>query len=125
MSSVISGGFSSARAREVEAQARVVGHRRDRLHLGQHLGARLRLLGGRCAGAVARDIVLQACALRVLRGLSGGDLRRSLGPLALEAVVAAAVERDLAALEVEDGVDDVVEEVALVADHQQRRRDSS
>jgi hypothetical protein len=57
--------------------------------------------------------------VRVLRGARGGDLRRALGPLALEAVVAAGVERDLAALEVEDGVDDIVEQVALVADDQQ------
>ena len=108
------------RAGEVEAQARIVGQRGDRLHLRQHLGARLRLLGGRGAGAVAGDIVLQARALRVLRGLRRGELRRALGALALEAVIAAGVERDLAALEVEDGVDDVVEQVALVADHDQR-----
>ena len=47
-------------------------------------------------------------------------MRGAFGALALEAVIAAAVERDLAALEVEDDVDDIVEQVALVADHHQR-----
>ena len=52
--------------REVEGEAGIVGQRCDRLHLGEHFGARLRLLGGRGAGAVARDIILQPCPLRVL-----------------------------------------------------------
>ena len=56
-----------ARVGEVEAQAGIVGERGDRLHLGEHLGARLRLLGGRGAGRVAGDIILQPGALGVLR----------------------------------------------------------
>ena len=69
-------------AGEVEAQARILHQRGDRLHLGQHLGARLGLLGGRGAGAVARDVVLQPRALGVLRGLGRGQLRGALGALA-------------------------------------------
>ena len=48
--------FEFAWGREVEAQARVVGERGDRLHLGQHLGAALGLFGGGGASAVAGDI---------------------------------------------------------------------
>ncbi len=52
---------------------------------------------------------------------SGGLLRLTLGTLTLERVVTAGVERQLAAIEVEDVVDDVVEEVAFVADEEDRR----
>ena len=117
---MISGGFNSLGRREVEAQAGIVGERRDRLHLGQHLGARLGLLGGRGAGAVAGDIILQAGALRILGCPGRGELRGAFGALPLEIVIAAGVERDLAALEVEDGVDDIVQKVAFVADDDQR-----
>ena len=106
---------------KVEGQRRVVRHLGDGLHLGQHLGTALCLLGGRGAGRVARDIVLQLGALRVLIRLGGGELRHPLGPLALERVVTARIERHLAALEVQDMVDDIVQEVALVADQQDRR----
>ena len=77
------------RAGEVEAQAGIVGERGDRLHLGEHLGARLGLLGGRGAGAVAGDVILQAGALGILRRLGSGDLRDALGALLLEPVVIA------------------------------------
>ena len=120
MSSVISGGRSSSGLGKSKLRLGIVDQRGDRLHLGQHLGARLRLLGGRGAGAVAGDIVLQPRALGILRGLRRGELRRALGALPLEGVVAARIERQLAALEVEDGVDDIVEQVALVADDDQR-----
>src|SRR3546814_18286315 len=46
-----------ARVGEAERQRRIVGQRGDRLQLGERLGARLRLFGGRGAGRIARDIV--------------------------------------------------------------------
>ena len=106
------------RRREIEAERGVVDELGDGLHLAQHLGAALRLLRGGSAGGVAGDVILQLLALGLLLGTRGGDLRLALGTLALERVVAAGIKRQLAALEVEDVVDDVVEEVALVADEQ-------
>jgi AAA family ATP:ADP antiporter len=44
----------------------------------------------------------------------------AFGALALEAIISAGVERDLAALEMRDDVDDIVEQVAFVADHYKR-----
>src|SRR3546814_11326369 len=72
------------------------------------LRARLRLLRGRRARAVACDIILQLRALRILRRLRRRKLRDALGALALEVVVAARIERHLAALQMEDMVDDIV-----------------
>ncbi len=106
--------------REVEAQAGIVGERRDRLHFCQHLGARLGLLGSRGARAVAGDIILQSSALRILGCLGRGELRGAFGALALEVVIAAGVERDLAAIEMKDGVNDIVQKIALMADDNQR-----
>src|SRR3546814_12357709 len=63
------------------------------------------------------DIILQLRALRILRRLRRRKLRDALGALALEVVVAARIERHLAALQMEDMVDDIVEQVAFVADH--------
>src|SRR3546814_4030412 len=86
------------------------------------LRARLRLLRGRRARAVACDIILQLRALRILRRLRRRKLRDALGALALEVVVAARIERHLAALQMEDMVDDIVEQVAFVADHDELPR---
>ena len=47
-------------------------------------------------------------------------MRQPLGALSLERVIAARIERHLAAFEVEDMVDDIVEQVALVADDDDR-----
>ena len=44
-------------------------------------------------------------------------MRLPLVPLPLESVVAAGIERELAPLEMQDVVDDIVEQIALVADH--------
>ena len=46
-------------------------------------------------------------------------MRGSLPPLPLEIVVAAGVERQLTLLEMKNGIDHVVEQVALVADDDQ------
>src|SRR3546814_20128248 len=58
--------FQLIGAREVEDEARVFRHRGDRLHPRQLLRARLRLLRGRGARAVARDIILSLRALLIL-----------------------------------------------------------
>ena len=110
---------------EAEGERRILRHRRDRLHLGEHLGAALRLLGGRGAGGVPRDIILQLSPLRILVRPCRGELRHPLRALLLERVVAAGIERDLAALEMQDVIDDVVQEIALMADHDDRGRDRS
>jgi len=47
-------------------------------------------------------------------------LCRSLRPLLLESIVPASVQRQLAILQVQDRGDDIVEQVPLVADHDQR-----
>src|SRR3546814_5954031 len=85
------------------------------------LGARLRLFGGQGAGRIARDIVLQLGALDVLIGLCRRQLRHPLGALALERIVPAGIKRQLAALQMQDVIDDIVQEIALVADDQDRR----
>ena len=82
----------------------------------QHLHARLRLarLGG--LGLEAVDEGLQALALVVLLlGVLGVE-HLARGALLLERRVAAAVERQLAALEMQDLVDRGVEQVAVMAD---------
>ena len=76
---------------KVEAQRGVFHQRRDRLHPRQHLGARLRLLGGGGTRAVARDVILQPRALRILRGLCRRQLRGAFGALLLERIVAARI----------------------------------
>ena len=71
-------------------------------------------LGG--LGLEAVDEGLQPLALRLLLL---GELeveRLALAALALERRVAAAVERQLAAVEVQDPIDRIVEQVAVVAD---------
>jgi hypothetical protein len=52
--------------------------------------------------------------------LGGGGSRGAFGPLALERVIAADIQRQLARLKVQDMVDHIVEQVTLMADHQQR-----
>src|SRR3546814_7744534 len=99
----------------------VFGHRRDGLHFGKRLGARLRLLGGARPRAVAGDIVLQLGALRILRGLCSDKLRLPFGPLALELVITAGIKRGLAVIEVKDVIDEIVQQVALMAQHHHRR----
>src|SRR3546814_2049285 len=91
--------FQLVGAWKVEDEARIFRHRGDRLHSRELLRARLRLLRGRRARAVACDIILQLRALRILRRLRRRKLRDALGALALEVVVAARIERHLAALD--------------------------
>ena len=103
---MIGGDSALRRRRESERRARSSTMRRDRLQLRQHLEARLRLarLGG--LGAEAVDEGLQVLALRLLllraACLSSACCSRRWRS---KLIVAAAVERQLAAVEVEDRVD--------------------
>ena len=109
-------------AREIEGQRLILSQCGDRLHLGEQLRARLRLFGGRGARTVARHIILELRALCILRRLRRRQLRGAFGALALECIITARIERDLAALEMQDIVDDIVQQVALMADHDQLPR---
>jgi hypothetical protein len=98
--------------------AHVLGHqRRDRLQPLQHLDAGLGLARFRGFGLEAVDEGLQAGALGFLAldGLGVEQLAR--GALLLEGGVSALVERELAALQMQDLVDRALQEVAVVADH--------
>ena len=100
---------------------RLVDDRGDRLHLRQHLEPRLGLRRFCCAGAEAVDESLQMGAPLLLL-LGGLALKGLLFPtLALEARIAAAPKRELGPVEMQDVVGDVVQKVAVVADHQDRR----
>ena len=66
--------------------------------------------------AEAVDEGLQVPALVVLLGLELQLQRLALAPLAVEGIVAAAIERQLALVEMDDGVDGAVQQVAVVAD---------
>ena len=123
MSSVTSGGFSSAGLGKVEAQARIA---RPTSAIGCiRASALTRLcaclaverLGAASGRHKACSLARSAPAWRA----RAFELRQPLGPLPLERVIAAGIERHLAALQVQDVVDDIVEQVALVADDQHRR----
>ena len=65
---------------------------------------------------------MQPLALDLLLGPRRGDLRLTFGPLPFKLVIAAGIQGQLSACEVEDMVGHVVKEIALVADQQDRRR---
>ena len=87
-----------------------------RLELGQTLQARLRLRRLAGLGAEAVDEALKVGALGLLLDARGGLLTGLLGDPALEIVVAAGVEVQLALAQVQDGVDRRVQQLAIVAD---------
>ena len=72
--------------------------------------------------------VTHAAIIRLARGQvpgvqgTSGDVFLQLAPLAFEGGVAAAIERKLGAFERQDPVDRIVEEIAIVADHDHRAR---
>ena len=86
------------------------------LHLGQRLGARLGLLRGRGSGRIAGDIILQLLALGLLLGARRLLLGQPFGALALERVIAAGIKGHLPAFEMQDIVNHIVEQIALMAD---------
>ena len=107
---------------QVERRHVLLDRRGDRLQLGEALDARLRLGRLRGLGLEAVDEALQVRALGLLLGLGRGLEPGLLGPALLEVVVAAGVEFELAAGDVQDRVDRVVQELAVVADDQGRVR---
>ena len=104
------------RRRDCDRPHLVLGDRRDRAQLGELLHARLRL--ARLAGLrlEAVDEGLQMLALGLLLLGDRGVERLTFGALARERRVAAAIERELAGIEMQDPVDRIVEQVAVVAD---------
>ena len=109
------------RRREIERQGRIFRHFRDGLHPRQGLLPRLRLFGGRGPGGIAGDIVLQLGALVFLRRARRRQLRHPFGALRLECVVTARIQHCLATLKMQDVIDDIVQQVAFMADHHHRR----
>ena len=96
----------------------VLRHQRgDRLHPFQHFHAGLRLAGLGSLGLEAIDEGLQPLALVGLAlGVLGVE-HLARGALFLERGIGALVERQLAAIEMQDLIDRGVEQVAVVADH--------
>ena len=85
--------------------------------------ALMRLCTWRALLACARNRSMNECSRAVSRCLARGHGRRLLdagGVLALEIRVVAGPVRELAALEIDDAVDDVIEELAIVRHQQQR-----
>src|SRR5262249_6591150 len=97
-------------------------HRRHWLESGQHLDARLRLARLCGLGAEAIDEGLQPLALRLLLLGELAIERLPFATLTLELAVAAAIEGELPRGQVEDPVDSVVEQIAVVADDDDRAR---
>src|SRR6185437_8298997 len=100
----------------------LVAEHRDGRELGEHFDAGLRLLGLARLGAKAVDEGLQVSAPLLLlfqRLFLQGLL---LAALALELGVAAAPQAELAAIEMQDVVGDLVEQIAVMADDDDRRR---
>ena len=93
--------------------------RGDRLQPGERLQAALRLRRAVRLVAPAVDKCLQPLALVVLAGALRFALCGALTALARELVVGAHVQGQLAAFQVQDVVDDVVQQVALMADQHQ------
>ena len=97
-------GEHLGRVGQQERDDAVVNLRRDRLHLGQRLDAALRLARLRGLGLEAVDEGLDMAALVVLLLLELQFEPLLLAPRLLEIVVAARVEGELAAVEMQDAV---------------------
>ena len=80
------------------------------------------LLCGRGASGIAGDIILQLGTLRILACLRRRQLRRTFGALPFETVIPAGIQRGLPALQMQDIIDDIVQQIAFVADHHHHRR---
>ena len=105
------------RARKIEHDRRVPHGLGDRLHRGERLEPALRLARGVRLVAPAIDIGLQLLGLGLLLAAHRLGLRRALGPLPRKGVVVAAIERQPAALDMQDVVGDIVQKIALMAHH--------
>ena len=107
-SSRMIGGDSSSGVGKLKRGDLVLDHRRDRLHPLERLDPALRLARLRRLGAEAVDEALHVGARRVLLALLGDLLLEPRAPGVLEGVVGALVERELAAVEVQDRADRAV-----------------
>ena len=106
--------------RDAERHDAAFDHGVDRLHLGEPLDARLGLGRLRSLGLEAGDEGLEPLALFVL-GLGGLEVERELlAAHAVERVVIALPDVQLAVLEVEDVIDRGVQQVAVMADDEGR-----
>ena len=110
------------RRREDERVDRLVGDGGDRLELRQRLQPRLRLPRLRRLEAEAVDELLHVLALLLLLPAELDLQRLPFAPLAVEGIVGAAIEDELAVLEMHDRIDGAVEEVAVVADEEHAPR---
>ncbi len=86
----------------------------DRRHARQRLDAALRLARLARGGAEPVNECLDMLALGLLLGGERLDMRQALESGALEIVVVAAIEGELAMLQMQDAVGDRVEEVAIM-----------
>ena len=104
--------------RQGERRDTLLDDRRDRLQLGEALHARLGLR--RLAGLRAEpvDETLQMGPLGLLLVARGGLQPQLFAPAPFEIVVPARVEIELALAHMEDGVDRIVQQLAVVADDQ-------
>ena len=112
-----------ARARrlpEVEPHDLAPAGQLDLLDLLELLHAALHLRGLRGVGREALDEALLLGEHRLLPRVGGLALRLAQAPLALVEVVVPGPGEDLAAVDLDDPVDDAVHEVAVVARHQER-----
>ena len=109
----------AARRRQHERRDTLLDRGRDRLELGQALDARLRLRRLAGLGAEAIDEFLQVRAFGFLLGARRGLEPGSFRALSFERVIAAGVESELACAQMQNGIDRVVEKLAVVA-HDQR-----
>jgi hypothetical protein len=108
------------RARKAEGHHALVHHRGDRLQPRDGLEARLRLPGLRSLVAESLHEGFHVLLLRLLLDAHLLLQFRFFGILPGELVVAAAPEGELLPLQMHDGGDRAVEEVAVVADEQDR-----
>ena len=106
----------------MDRPAAFLGQRGDGLHLLQHLQAGLGLPGLGGLGAEPVDEGLHVLALRVLLFLGLLLQHHGFAPLPVETVIAAAVEGQLAPVQMHDGINRLVEEVAVVRDQQHLMR---
>src|SRR5258708_3591299 len=93
----------------------------NRLHALQHLDAGLSLLCFRCFGAEPGDELLDLGAAGILFDAEFLILLQAHPPDGFKIVVsAAAIERELAVLEMKDLIDRAVQEAAIVTDQNNR-----
>ena len=113
--------FQFGGTRKMKTERRIVDRRGNRLHPRQRLDPALRLLRAVRLGPPAGDEGFQLLALGDLLFARGGELRLSFGSLLFEGIIAAGIERGRAVLQMQDMVDDIVEQIAFVADYKDSR----